>query len=110
MLHTPERVRRMTHPSPHPLRLRLYVAGETPSARRALESRRKLIAATAGRLTVEIVDILAQPGEAEAAGILATPTLADESRDPARRMIGDLGDVGRVLDFFGYHKMEEPNA
>jgi circadian clock protein KaiB len=99
----------MTRHSGHPLTLRLYVAGQTASARRALESRQKLLAATADPLTIEIVDILAKPGEAEAAGILATPTLSDETRNPARRLVGDLGDTMQVLDFFGYRKKEEPH-
>lgn len=96
----------MSQQPQHPLALRLYVAGQTVSALRALESRRKLLEATTDQLTIEIVDILAKPDEAEAAGIMATPTLSDETRNPARRLIGDLGDTTQVLDFFGCHKQE----
>ncbi|WP_034851022.1 circadian clock KaiB family protein [Inquilinus limosus] len=85
---------------PIPL-LRLYVAGQTPGARRALEGRQRLIDAMAGQVEIEIVDILADRSAAETAGILATPTLSDESSRPPRRLIGDLGDVDQVLDFFG---------
>jgi circadian clock protein KaiB len=81
--------------------LRLYVAGQTSGARRALDGRQRLIDAMAGQIEIEIVDILADGQAAEAAGILATPTLSDESSRPPRRLIGDLGDVDQVLDFFG---------
>ncbi|MGK6314296.1 circadian clock KaiB family protein [Neorhizobium sp. DT-125] len=83
----------------------LYIAGETPGALRALESRMLLIEAMGGALDIEIVDILDRPEEAEHAGILATPTLSDASQPP-RRLIGDIGDVAQVLDFFGYRKKE----
>src|SRR5690242_6746355 len=89
--------------APIPL-LRLYVAGETPGARRALDGRQRLIEAMAGQIDIEIVDILADHSAAEAAGILATPTLSDESTRPPRRLIGDLGDVDQVLGFFGLRR------
>jgi circadian clock protein KaiB len=89
-----------------PLLLMLYVAGKTPNAQRALEDRQRLIAATGGDLAIHIIDILVQPDKAEAAGILATPTLSDESCEPARRLIGDLGNVDQVLDYFGYRRKE----
>lgn len=87
--------------------LLLYVAGTSPSAQRALENRQRLLDATGGELAVEVIDILARPAEAEAAGILATPTLSDDSCSPARRLIGDLGDIDQVLAFFGHRKKEE---
>jgi len=87
-------------PGPIPL-LRLYVAGQTPGARRALEGRQRLIDAMAGQIVIEIVDILSDRTAAETAGILATPTLSDESSRPPRRLIGDLTDVDQVLGFFG---------
>jgi circadian clock protein KaiB len=90
---------------PHPL-LRLYVAGETPGARRALESRRRLLEALNGKVDIEIIDILAKPSAAETAGILATPTLSDESVSPPRRLIGDISNIAQVLDYFGYRKKD----
>lgn len=86
--------------------LRLYVAGKTQGAARALEDRLHLIEATGGTIQIEIIDILARPSEAEAAGILATPTLSDESADPPRRLIGDLSDLNQVLGFFGYNNKD----
>ncbi|MGK9055485.1 circadian clock KaiB family protein [Neorhizobium petrolearium] len=86
--------------------LRLYVAGGTPGARRALESRKALIKAVAGEMDIEIIDILERPDLAEAAGILATPTLSDESVNPPRRMVGDISDTAQVLEFFGFRKKD----
>lgn len=94
-------------PAPGTLHLlRLFVAGKTPGAARALENRQRLIEAAHGRIDIEVVDILERPSEAEAAGILATPTLSDESVRPPRRLIGDLNDLDQVLDFFGHQRKD----
>ena len=92
-------------PNPRPL-LRLYIAGETPSAMRALESRTRLIEALGGKVNIEIVDILERPEMAETAGILATPTLSDDSIDPPRRIVGDIGNIAQVLQYFGFLKRD----
>src|SRR5206468_12654715 len=84
--------------------LRLYVAGDTPGARRALDSRLQVIEALKGQVDIEIIDILERPNEAENAGILATPTLSDESVDPPRRLVGDINNITQVLEYFGYRK------
>ncbi|WP_347270210.1 circadian clock KaiB family protein [Rhizorhabdus histidinilytica] len=86
--------------------LRLYVAGDTPSARRALDSRERLIAEAAGMFDVEVVNILERPADAERAGILATPTLSDESIAPPRRLVGDISNTTQVLEYFGYSKKD----
>ncbi|MBZ9857784.1 circadian clock protein KaiB [Mesorhizobium sp. CA13] len=84
--------------------LRLYIAGDTPGARRALESRLKIIEEMSATIEIQIVDILKHPHEAERAGILATPTLSDESADPPRRLVGDISNIVQVLDYFGFRK------
>lgn len=53
-----------------------------------------------GAVEIEVVDILTNPAEAERAGVLATPTLADESCNPPRRLIGDISDTAQVLEYF----------
>ena len=45
--------------------------------------------------------MLVQPELAEQAGILATPTLCYEQPKGSRRVIGDLSDTKRVMDFLG---------
>lgn len=90
-------------PAPPTRRLRLYVAGETPGTLRARIHCRALKQMMTD-LVIEEVDVLAEPALAEAAGILATPTLSDESQSPPRRIVGDLGDAGRVLNFLGIER------
>jgi len=88
--------------------LRLYVAAGSPGARRALANRKRLIKALDGAIHIEIVDILASPEVAEKAGILATPTLSDDSTDPPRRLIGDISNIAEVLSYFGYPRRDIP--
>lgn len=80
--------------------LRLYVAGETAGTIRARNQCRILERRAAEGLRIEEIDVLRSPALAESAGILATPTLSDDDHIPPRRIVGDLGDVERVLDFF----------
>lgn len=88
--------------------LRLYVAGESPGAKRALANRKQLIKALDGGIHIEIIDILAAPEVAEKAGILATPTLSDDTTDPPRRLIGDISNIAEVLAYFGYPRRDIP--
>jgi circadian clock protein KaiB len=46
---------------------------------------------------LEVVDIYQSPLLATEADILATPTLVKQLPLPARRLIGDLSERGRVL-------------
>jgi circadian clock protein KaiB len=86
--------------------LRLYIAGKSATSQRAevnlLELRRRM----APDWKVEIVDVLVKPELAERAGILATPTLSFEHPERPRRIIGDLSDAKRVLEFLGIEVKE----
>lgn len=87
--------------------LRLFIAEDTPGGRRALQDHARLLAALDDQsCRIEVIDILKKPEEAELAGILATPTLSDESVSPPRRIIGDLGDIEQIIDFFGCRKKD----
>lgn len=82
--------------------LRLYIAGNSAIARRAeqnLHHLQTLIKPLGWE--VEVIDVLAQPERAEQAGILATPTLSYEHPGRPRRIVGDLSDAKKVLDFLG---------
>lgn len=52
-------------------------------------------------VTVDIVDVLKQPDEAENEKILATPTLIRQVPGPQRRLVGDLGEPARVIELLG---------
>jgi circadian clock protein KaiB len=78
--------------------LQLFVTGDTPRSQRALANLQRLCEThLRGEYTLEVVDVLARPQMAEAARILATPTLVRVQPGPARRVIGDLSDDLRVL-------------
>lgn len=81
--------------------VRLYVAGGTPVARRAEASLRKLMTATHGNFDLEVIDVVADPQAAEAAGVLATPLVVREEPAPRRRIVGDLADLARLAEALG---------
>lgn len=86
---------------PPPLLLKLFVAGSMPGGQRALENLpglREALGVLGYR--IEVVDSLEQPEEADAAGIIVMPTLLDNNAAPARRLVCDLGDVARIVEFF----------
>ncbi len=78
--------------------LKLYIAGQTARSERAVSQARRLCEREfESRCELVIVDILEEPALAEQARILATPTLMKEGPQPARRVIGDLSDIDRVI-------------
>jgi circadian clock protein KaiB len=81
--------------------LRLYVAGESPSSRRAIANL-KAICATAfdDRCEVEVLDVLENAERALADGVLVTPTLI-RITPPRRTIVGDLSHRAKVLDALG---------
>ncbi|WP_343299495.1 MULTISPECIES: circadian clock KaiB family protein [unclassified Afipia] len=98
------------HPGdgPTPRVLRLFIADGTPGGRRALISRNRLAAALdEHKCRIEVVDVLTSPEAAESAGVLATPTLSDDSATPPRRIIGDFSNVDQIIAFFGCPRKEK---
>lgn len=85
--------------------LRLYVAGDSTSSQCA---RRNLAlleqSALPAHAKVEVIDVLADPQLAEDAKVLATPTLSYDHPSGSRRIVGDLGDTQKVLDFLGLNQ------
>lgn len=81
--------------------LRLYIAGNSATSRRAQKNLARLRASLRPEWQVEVVDVLKTPELADKAGILATPTLAYDQALRPRRVIGDLSDIKRVLEFLG---------
>ncbi len=88
--------------------LRLYIAGTSASARRAEQQLVDLKALIKREWKVEVIDVLERPELAEKAGILATPTLACEHPERSRRIVGDLSDSKRVLEFLGIELKRDP--
>ena len=78
--------------------LRLYVAGQTAKSIKAFENLKKICEEhLAGKYTIEVIDLSANPRLAKGDQILALPTLVRKLPSPLRKIIGDLSDSERVL-------------
>ncbi|MEP6505534.1 MAG: circadian clock KaiB family protein [Betaproteobacteria bacterium] len=83
---------------PNPYVLRLYVTDATPKSARAIVNARRLLEAhLAGRYSLEILNISEHVAQAAEDQIICAPTLLRLAPLPARRTIGDMSDVDRVL-------------
>jgi circadian clock protein KaiB len=82
--------------------LRLYVSGMTARSRQAIDNIRKLCEEhLAGRYDLEIIDIYQQPELAKEGQVIAAPTLVKQLPPPLRKIIGDMGDPGRIMVVLG---------
>ena len=82
--------------------LSLYVSGMTPRSRLAIDNIRKLCEEyLKGRYELEIIDIYQQPALAKEGQIIAAPTLVKKLPLPLRKVIGDMGDAGRIMVVLG---------
>lgn len=80
------------------LRLKLFIAGDSPRAREAAANLARVCdELLAGEAQVETVDVLQHPDLADAYRILTTPTVVRESPPPRRRATGDLRDATQLL-------------
>src|SRR5215204_627659 len=79
------------------LRLKLFVAGDSPRAREAASNLARICQQMLpDEVVVETVDVLEHPDLAEAYRILTTPTVLREAPPPVRRATGDLGDADQL--------------
>jgi circadian clock protein KaiB len=75
----------------------LYVTDRSPKCLRAIENlRRACEEHVAGLYTIEIVDLLKNPGRAADDQILAAPTVVRRLPAPIRKVVGDLSDSERL--------------
>lgn len=75
----------------------LYVAGETPLARRAVANFETHIRpAIEGGCELTVVDVIARPQEAMSGRVLATPLLVRTEPPPTLRVVGDFSDADRI--------------
>jgi len=78
--------------------LRLYVAGQTPRSMQAVSNLKRICEEhLAGQYRIQIIDLLEKPQLAAGDQILAIPTLVRAIPKPARKIIGDLSNIDRVL-------------
>jgi circadian clock protein KaiB len=80
------------------VRLRLYVAGDSPNSVTALANvRRVLRAHTEHEVTLEVIDVVRDPLRGVRDGVLITPMLVRAEPPPERRVLGSLRDRGLLL-------------
>lgn len=87
--------------------LRLYIAGDTPVSQRARANLDRLRERHSVPIETLVIDVLRDPLLANEARIFATPTLVYERPARSRRVIGDLGDTDKVIEFLG---LQQPKA
>jgi circadian clock protein KaiB len=86
------------------LRLKLFVAGDSPRAREAAANLARACAHLLdGRAKIETVDILVHPEAADEYRVLTTPTVVRVAPAPRRRVTGDLRDMAQVLAALALH-------
>jgi circadian clock protein KaiB len=79
-------------------KFQLYSAGETAKSRRAVANLRSICAQyLPSGYSIEVVDLLTNPGRAKTEAIIATPTVIRKSPPPEQRVIGDLSRTEEVL-------------
>lgn len=86
--------------------LRLYIAGDTVASQKARENLVRLCEQYAFTIETVVIDVLREPELADDARILATPTLVYEHPIRSKRIIGDLGDPDKVVEFLGLQQSE----
>jgi circadian clock protein KaiB len=78
--------------------LSLYVAGDTPKSRTALNNLKRIcVEHLDGHYRIKVIDLLKNPKLARDHQILALPTLVRQLPQPIRKIIGDLSNTERVL-------------
>jgi circadian clock protein KaiB len=78
--------------------LSLYVAGDTPKSRTALNNLKRIcVEHLGGHYRIKVIDLLKNPKLARDHEILALPTLVRQLPQPIRKIIGDLSNTERVL-------------
>ena len=81
-----------------PYVLRLYVTDATPKSARAIVNARRILEEHLhGKYSLEILNIAEHVAQATADQSICAPTLLRLAPPPARRIIGDMSDVARVL-------------
>ncbi|MBV9527577.1 circadian clock KaiB family protein [Sphingomonas sp.] len=81
-----------------PLKLKLYVAGETPKSVAAIRNLQQMCEENMkGAYEIEVIDLRQQPQLAREHNIVAIPTLVRSLPVPVQKIIGDLSDKEKVL-------------
>lgn len=87
---------------------RLYVVDATNSSIRAIQELEALLEDRfKGQYSLKIIDLLTDPGTAEADKVLATPTVIKTAPEPESRIVGGLSDWEKVVAGLGLQETKE---
>ena len=87
-----------TEEIPEVYRLKLYITGASPNSAKAVNNIKNICEKfLKDRYQLEIIDIYQQPLLAASQQIIALPLLIKSSPLPAKRLIGNMSDVEKVL-------------
>lgn len=89
------------------VRFRLYIAGDTVVSQKARENLQRLCEQHPLPIETIVVDVLNEPALADSARILATPTLVYEHQARSKRVVGDLSDIEKVIEFLGLQRGDD---
>ena len=79
--------------------LHLFIKGDRPSAEKTLSNIHKLLEeGLDSSYTLKVIDLDKNPQQAAKERIAIAPTLVRVSPQPIRRIVGQLDDIGRVLN------------
>jgi circadian clock protein KaiB len=85
-------------PAAEIMRLKLYVAGQTPKSITAFANlKRACEEHLPGKYEIEVIDLTKNPQLARGDQILAVPTVVRSLPKPIRKMIGDLSNKEKLL-------------
>lgn len=88
--------------SPAEIRFKIYVAGDAPYSARALHNLRELCDRYwKGNFHIEVIDVLLNPEQAWADGVMVTPTTVRCAPSHSVPLMGDLSNTDRVLFALG---------
>ena len=90
-----------SRPADGPIVLRLYVSGSAPNSVQAIVNIKAICASHYAEASLEVVNLLENPGQAFADGIIVTPTLIKMSPPPVRRVVGNLSQTSQVMIALG---------
>jgi circadian clock protein KaiB len=84
------------------VRLRIYVAGDSPNSSVALGNLQAALARHPElKVDLEVIDVLSDPDRAMADGVFVTPTLVKLEPAPERRITGRLHEDALVCEVLG---------
>lgn len=79
--------------------LRLFIKSDSPETEKTLSSIHQLLEQVLDSpYSLKVIDVNQNPQQAEINQISVTPTLMRISPQPTRRIVGELGDIQRVLE------------